>query len=62
MNRVQSSPLAAAALPAAAAGSRDAAGSKAIGDSVDFLSAGACTASIAAVAFNGFPPIPSYFV
>jgi hypothetical protein len=29
----------------------------AIGDPVDFLSAGAYTASVAAVAFNGFPPI-----
>jgi ornithine decarboxylase len=34
----------------------------AIGDKVDFLSAGAYTASVAAVAFNGFPPIHSYFV
>jgi ornithine decarboxylase len=34
----------------------------AIGDPVDFLSAGAYTASVAAVAFNGFPPIKSYFV
>jgi len=34
----------------------------AIGDKVDFLSAGAYTASTAAVAFNGFPPIRSYFV
>ena len=34
----------------------------AIGDPVDFLSAGAYTASVAAVAFNGFPPIRSYFV
>jgi ornithine decarboxylase len=33
-----------------------------IGDPVDFLSAGAYTASVAAVAFNGFPPIRSYFV
>ena len=33
----------------------------AIGDPVDFLSAGACTASVAAVAFDGFPPIRSYF-
>ena len=33
-----------------------------IGDTVDFLSAGAYTASVAAVAFNGFPPIQSYFV
>lgn len=34
----------------------------AIGDHVDFLSAGAYTASAAAVAFNGFAPIRSYFV
>jgi ornithine decarboxylase len=34
----------------------------AIGDTVDFLSAGAYTASVASVAFNGFPPIPTYFV
>jgi ornithine decarboxylase len=33
----------------------------AIGDTVDFLSAGAYTASVASVAFNGFPPIRSYF-
>jgi ornithine decarboxylase len=33
-----------------------------IGDSVDFLSAGAYTASVAAVGSNGFPPIRSYFV
>lgn len=33
-----------------------------VGDHVDFLSAGAYTASAAAVAFNGFPPIRSYFV
>jgi ornithine decarboxylase len=33
-----------------------------IGDTVDFLSAGAYTASVAAVAFNGFPPIQAYFV
>ena len=33
-----------------------------IGDTVDFLSAGAYTASVAAVAFNGFPPIASCFV
>lgn len=32
----------------------------AIGDPVDFLSAGAYTASAAAVAFNGFPPLASY--
>jgi ornithine decarboxylase len=32
----------------------------AIGDPVDFLSAGACTTNVAAVAFNGFPPIRSY--
>jgi ornithine decarboxylase len=33
-----------------------------IGDTVDFLSAGAYTASVAAVAFNGFPPLQTYFV
>ena len=33
-----------------------------IGDPVEFLSAGAYSASVAAVAFNGFPPIKSYFV
>jgi ornithine decarboxylase len=33
-----------------------------IGDTVDFLSAGAYTGSIASVAFNGFPPIQTYFV
>ncbi len=33
-----------------------------IGDWLDFLSAGAYTASVASVAFNGFPPIKSYFV
>jgi ornithine decarboxylase len=33
-----------------------------IGDPVDFLSAGAYTASAASVAFNGFPPIKTYFV
>ncbi len=34
----------------------------AIGDPVDFLSAGAYTASYAAVEFNGFAPIRTYFV
>ena len=34
----------------------------AIGDPLDFLSAGAYTGSVAAVAFNGFPLIRSYFV
>ncbi|HTT81320.1 MAG TPA: type III PLP-dependent enzyme [Stellaceae bacterium] len=33
-----------------------------IGEPVDFLSAGAYTASAAAVAFNGFAPIRSYYV
>ena len=33
----------------------------AVGDTIDFLSAGAYTASVAAVAFNGFPPIQTYF-
>jgi len=32
----------------------------AIGDTVDFLSAGAYTASVAAVGFNGFPPLRTY--
>jgi ornithine decarboxylase len=32
-----------------------------IGDTVDFLSAGAYTGSVAAVAFNGFPPIETVF-
>lgn len=31
-----------------------------IGDPIDFLSAGAFTASYASVAFNGFVPIRSY--
>jgi ornithine decarboxylase len=34
----------------------------AIGDTIDFLSAGAYTASVAAVGFNGFPPIRTYIV
>jgi ornithine decarboxylase len=34
----------------------------AIGDPVDFLSAGAYTASYAAVEFNGFSPIRTYFI
>ncbi|HKM72178.1 MAG TPA: hypothetical protein VJX94_19330 [Stellaceae bacterium] len=34
----------------------------ATGDPIDSLSASAYTASIAAVAFNGFPPTRSYFV
>jgi len=33
----------------------------AIGDTVDFLSAGAYTGSVAAVGFNGFPPIETFF-
>jgi ornithine decarboxylase len=33
-----------------------------ITDSVDFLSDGAYNASVAAVVFNGFPPIRSYFI
>jgi ornithine decarboxylase len=33
----------------------------AIGDTVDFLSAGAYTASVAAVAFNGFSPIQTFY-
>ena len=32
----------------------------AIGDTVDFLSAGAYTGSVAAVGFNGFPPIETF--
>jgi ornithine decarboxylase len=31
-----------------------------VGDTIDFLSAGAYTGSVAAVAFNGFPPIRTY--
>jgi ornithine decarboxylase len=34
----------------------------AVGDTIDFLSAGAYTGSVAAVAFNGFPPITSYVI
>ena len=34
----------------------------AIGDPVDFLSAGAYTASYASVDFNGFPPLPTYCI
>ena len=34
----------------------------AIGDPIDFLSAGAYTTSVAAVAFNGFAPIRSYLI
>jgi ornithine decarboxylase len=34
----------------------------AIGDPIDFLSAGAYTASVAAVGFNGFPPIKTCVV
>jgi ornithine decarboxylase len=34
----------------------------AIGDYVDFLSAGAYSASVAAVAFNGFAPLRSYVI
>jgi ornithine decarboxylase len=34
----------------------------AIGDPIDFLSAGAYTANVAAVGFNGFPPIKTYVV
>ena len=34
----------------------------AIGDPIDFLSAGAYSASAAAVAFNGFPPLRSYVI
>ena len=34
----------------------------AIGDPIDFLAAGAYTTSVAAVGFNGFPPIRSYLI
>ena len=34
----------------------------AIGDTIDFLSAGAYTASYASVEFNGFPPIQTYCI
>ncbi len=34
----------------------------AIGDTIDLLSTGAYTASVAAVAFNGFPPLRSYYI
>jgi ornithine decarboxylase len=34
----------------------------AIGDPVDFLAAGAYTTRVAALAFNGFPPIRSYLI
>jgi ornithine decarboxylase len=34
----------------------------AIGDNIDFLSAGAYTVSVAAVGFNGFPPIKTYIL
>lgn len=34
----------------------------AIGDTVDFLSAGAYTASYASVEFNGFPPLPVHCI
>jgi ornithine decarboxylase len=33
-----------------------------VGDTIDFLSAGAYTASVAAVAFNGFPPITTHVI
>ena len=33
-----------------------------VGDTVDFLSAGAYTASYASVEFNGFPPLPTYCI
>jgi ornithine decarboxylase len=32
-----------------------------VGDYVDFLCAGAYTATYSSVAFNGFPPLPTYF-
>jgi ornithine decarboxylase len=32
-----------------------------VGDYLDFLSAGAYTASYSSVGFNGFPPLPTYF-
>ncbi len=31
-----------------------------VGDYVDFLSAGAYTATYSSVGFNGFPPLPTY--
>jgi diaminopimelate decarboxylase len=34
----------------------------AVGDPIDFLSVGACTASYASVEFNGFPPIRTYCI
>jgi ornithine decarboxylase len=34
----------------------------AIGDTIDFLSAGAYTASYASVEFNGFPPLPVHCI
>jgi len=34
----------------------------AIGDPLDFLSAGAYTASYASVEFNGFPPLRTYCI
>ncbi|MGC7094225.1 type III PLP-dependent enzyme [Amycolatopsis lurida] len=33
-----------------------------IGDRVDFLSAGAYTASYSSIGFNGFPPLPTYCI
>jgi len=33
-----------------------------VGDTVDFLSAGAYTASYSSVGFNGFPPLPTYCI
>ena len=33
-----------------------------IGDTVDFLCAGAYTASYSASGFNGFPPLPTYCI
>lgn len=34
----------------------------AIGETINLLSTGAYTASVSAVAFNGFPPLLSYYI
>jgi ornithine decarboxylase len=33
-----------------------------IGDTIDFLSSGAYTASYSSSGFNGFPPLPTYCI
>lgn len=33
-----------------------------IGDRVRFLSTGACTTTYASVGFNGFDPLPAYYI